>query len=64
MLVCLFAPTVFFTLIGYKALGQVGRRPSSSAGVLIALITKLVAAASVLIGLQMLMLRVFAPRGS
>ena len=60
MLACLFGPTAIFTLIGYKALQQISKRPSGSANVMISLITKLVITTVILMGLQMVLLRSFA----
>jgi len=62
MFVCLFGPTVFYTIIGYKALEQVGKRPSHKAAVLTTLITKLVLIAGTMIGILMALLRFFAPQ--
>ena len=60
MLACLFGPTTVFTLIGYKSLETVSRRPSDSASVMIALITKLVIATVVIVGVLVGMLKAFA----
>ena len=60
MLLCLFGPTGIFTFIGYKSLREISKRPSSSANVMIALITKLVITTVVLVGIQMTLLKIFA----
>ena len=49
MIVCLFGPTAVFTLVGYKSMKVLSDRPTDSARVMIALITKLVIVASVLV---------------
>ena len=60
MLLCLFGPSALFTLVGYKALETVSKRPSDSAKVMIGLITKLVIATVVIVGILGGMLKAFA----
>ena len=60
MLACLFGPSALFTLIGYKSLEAVSRRPSDSARVMVALITKLVIATVVIVGILAGLLKAFA----
>ena len=60
MLACLIGPTAIFTLVGYNALKTVGRRTSSSGRAMVILITKLSITAVFLIGILMVLLKVFA----
>ena len=60
MLACLFGPTGIFTMIGYKSLKEISKRPSTSANVMISLITKLVITTVVLMGVLMVLLKTFA----
>ena len=60
MLACLFGPSALFTLIGYKSLEAVSRRPSDSARVMIALVSKLFGATIVIMAILGAMLRTFA----
>ena len=60
MLACLFGPSALFTLIGYKSLETVSKRPSDSAAAMIGLITKLVIATLVIVSVLMGMLKAFA----
>jgi len=59
MLACLFGPTALFTLFGYKALEELGRRPSLSGGVMIAFVTKFTVFAVILIGALIGLLKAF-----
>ena len=60
MVLCLYGPMAFFAFVGYKAIHTVGNRPSDSGRAMIALATKLVITAVVLISILMVMLKVFA----
>ena len=60
MLACLFGPTVVFTWVGRRSMESLGKRPTNSARVMVALITKLLLTAMVLIGLLVLLLKTFA----
>ena len=60
MLACLFGPTAIFTLVGYKSLKQISKRPSQSGGEMIALITKLVITTFVLMSLLMVLMKCYA----
>ena len=60
-LLCLFGPMIIFTIIGRKALEELGKRPSEGASAMIPMTIKLVAVTAALIGLLMIMLKVFAP---
>ena len=60
MVVCLFVPPAVFAYVGYKAVESLSKRPTAGAGVMIALVTKCVATAAVLLGLLMVLLKVYA----
>ena len=62
MLLCLFGPTAIFTYVGYKAMRDLSKRPTNSAKVMIALITKLVIVSVILMGLLALMLKFFGDK--
>jgi|GEM_PF-3946001 len=62
MLVCLFAPTFLFSVIGYKALERVGKRPSRGGKAMIILVTELTMAAAGVISLQMFLLKIYTMR--
>ena len=59
MLLCLFGPTALFTLVGYKAMEAVGKRPSDSARVMTIMLVKMVITAAVLFGILLTLLAVF-----
>ena len=60
MMACLFGPMAVFTVVGYKSLEAVSNRPTDSARVMIALITKLVIAAVLIVGVLAGLLKAFA----
>ena len=60
MMACLFGPTTIFTLVGYKSLEAVSSRPTDSARVMIALITKLVIVTVLIVGVLAGLLKAFA----
>ena len=60
MLGCLFGPTAVFTLVGYSALQAVSKRPTDSAKVMTALVTKLVITSVIIIGVLAGILKAFA----
>lgn len=60
MLLCLFAPTVIFTLVGLKAMNTVGKRPSDSGRAMIGLLIKLIGTTIVLLGILMGLLKAYA----
>lgn len=64
MIACLFGPTIVFTIFGYRSMVILARRPPNSAGVMIALIVRLVLVSAVLIGILMFLLKSFAPVSS
>lgn len=58
-LVCLFGPTVLFTLIGYKSMETLAKRPTEGARVMMGLTAKLATTAVVLIAVLGMMLKSF-----
>ena len=60
MLVCLFGPTVVFSMVGYKSLQTLGRRPSRASRALTLLVVKLAVTSGILIGLLMLLVKLYA----
>ena len=63
MIACLFVPSAIFTVIGYKSMMILSKRPTNSAKVMIALITRLVIVSSILMGILTIMLKTLAPKG-
>jgi len=57
MAVCLFAPTVIFTMVGYKSLKILSNRPTHSREIMIRLITKLVIATTILMSILGLLMK-------
>ena len=62
MLLCLFGPTALFALIGAKSMNALAKRPSNSAKVMVALLVKIIAAAVVIMGMLMGLLKIFAEK--
>ena len=60
MMVCLFGPTALFTIIGRKSMEELSKRPTGSGAVMIALITKLIIATAVIVGILVGLLKTFA----
>ena len=60
MIFCLFGPMTIFALVGRKAMKTLSDRPTNSAKVMIALITKLVIVTVVIMGLLVVLLKSFA----
>lgn len=59
MIVCLFGPTAIFTVVGYKSMKTLSNRPTNSARIMIALITKLVIVTAILTGILSMLLKYF-----
>lgn len=59
MLVCLFGPMIAFSIIGYKSLQTLGRRPSKASKVMPALVTKVGLAGAILMGILMLLVKFY-----
>lgn len=62
VLLCLFAPMSIFALTGYKALIQLGKRPSEGSKVLIPFLIKNLSAVLAGIVILMILLAVFGPK--
>ena len=60
MMLCLFGPTALFAMVGYKSMVSLGKRPTDSARVMVALMMKIIAATAVIMGIQMALLKVFS----
>lgn len=57
MILCLFGPSAIFTVVGYRAFRALSKRPTNSARIMIALITKLVITTAVLMLILTMLLK-------
>lgn len=62
VLVCLFAPMSIFAVTGYKALTELGKRPSQGNQVMIPFLIKNLAAVLAGIIILMILLAIFGPK--
>lgn len=59
MILCIFGPMVIYAIVGYKAMEELGKRPSHGGKVMVPTIFKLTITAGILIGVLMVVLEVF-----
>lgn len=59
MLACLIGPIAIFSLVGYKSLQNLGKRPSNSSRVMTVLIVKLSITGAILMGMLMMLVKVY-----
>lgn len=62
MVACLFGPSVVFSVVGYKAMEALAKRPTRGASVMIALITKLLLAGMVTMALLMVLFKLLSKK--
>ena len=59
LMICIIGPMIIFSVIGYKSIEELSRRPNLGGRVMIPLILKLTITAAIMIGLLMGILEVF-----